>query len=95
MSKPSVTQLGRARADARALDEVLHLADPDGPSRLPLRGPNPGRYVGRSGTLQKGVKMRENKKFLDPSGFPKSDMSVCSAGEFCKPFGSFPGDVTA
>ena len=36
--------LGRARAmpgpahiDAPALDEVLHLADPDGPSRLPLR----------------------------------------------------------
>ena len=38
------TALGRARAmpgpahtDAPALDEVLHLADPDGPSRLPLR----------------------------------------------------------
>ena len=38
------TALGRARAlpgpahaDAPALDEVLHLADPDRPSRLPLR----------------------------------------------------------
>ena len=38
------TALGRARAmpgpahtGAPALDEVLHLADPDGPSRLPLR----------------------------------------------------------
>ena len=38
------TALGRARAmpgpahtDAPALDEVLHLADPGGPSRLPLR----------------------------------------------------------